>query len=163
MRRIPCACVACDNTIRLPWVVGVPPGEQLRFQSVADCKYRKILEESNEWDIIVLEVDHDRANMDDVDEARDEVPVSLSSNIAADFKIGGYGAIVTSDEDAIFGYWIIKWTSEPYTCQDTGRLVCDGYYLDPVGGVPKWWTPSGDAKKIPSLHIALADVQMDPI
>jgi hypothetical protein len=54
MSRIPCACVACDNTIRLPWVVGVPPEDQLRFQSVTDCKYRKILEERNEWDIIVL-------------------------------------------------------------------------------------------------------------
>jgi hypothetical protein len=83
MRRISCACVACDNTIRLPWVVGVPPEEQLRFQSVTDCKYCKILEERNEWDIILLEVDHNRAKMDDVDAARDEVLVSLSSNIAA--------------------------------------------------------------------------------
>jgi hypothetical protein len=29
MRSIPYACVACDNTIRLPWIVGVPPEEQL--------------------------------------------------------------------------------------------------------------------------------------
>jgi hypothetical protein len=123
MRRIPCACVACDNTIRLPWAVGVPPEEQLRFQSVTDCKYRKILEERDEWDIILLEVDHNRANMDDVDAARDEVLVSLSSNIAANVEIGGYGAIVTDDENAEFGYWMIEWTSEPYTCQDTGRLV----------------------------------------
>jgi hypothetical protein len=75
MRRIPCACVACDSTIRLPWVAGVPPEEQLQFQSVTDCKYCKILEERNKWDIIVLEVDHNRANMYDVDAARDEVLV----------------------------------------------------------------------------------------
>jgi hypothetical protein len=56
MRRILCARVACDNTIRLPWVAGVPPEEQLRFQSVTDCKYRRILEERNEWDIIVCYV-----------------------------------------------------------------------------------------------------------
>jgi hypothetical protein len=147
----------------LPWVVGVPPKEQLQFQSVTDCKYRKILEERNEWDIIVLEVDHDRANMDDVDAARDEILVSLSSNIAANVEIGGCGAIVIDDEKAEFGYWMIEWTSEPYTCQDTGRLVCDGYYLNPVGGAPKWWTPSGDAKTIPLVHIFMANVQMDPI
>jgi hypothetical protein len=94
--------------------------------------------------------------MYDVDEPRDEVLVSLSSNIAADVAIGGYGAIV-------FGYWIIEWTSESYTCQDTGRLVCNGYYLNPVGGAPKWWTPSGDAETIPLVHIVMADVQMDPI
>jgi hypothetical protein len=101
--------------------------------------------------------------MDDVDDARDKVLVSLSSNIAANVEIGGYGAIVTSDENALFGYWMIEWTSEPYTYQDTGRLVCDGYYLNPVGGAPKWWTPSGDAKTIPLVHIVMADVQMDPI
>jgi hypothetical protein len=58
---------------------------------------------------------------------------------------------------------MIEWISEPYTCQDTGSLVCDGYYLNPVGGAPKWWTPSGVAKKIPSVPIAMADVDMDPI
>jgi hypothetical protein len=100
--------------------------------------------------------------MDDVDAARDEVLVSLSSNVAANVEIGGYGAIVTDDENALFGYWMIEWTSEPSTCQETGRFVCDGYYLDPVGGAPKWWTPSGDAKTIPLVHIVMADVQMDP-
>jgi hypothetical protein len=103
------------------------------------------------------------ANMDDVDAARDRVLVTLSSNIAANVEISGYGAIVTDDENALFGHLIIEWTSEPYTCKETGRLVCDGYYLDPVGGVPKWWTRSGDAKKIPLVHIVMADFQMDPI
>ena len=28
MRRIPCACVACDNMIRCPWVVGTIAKEQ---------------------------------------------------------------------------------------------------------------------------------------
>jgi hypothetical protein len=51
---------------------------------------------------------------------------------------------------------MIEWISEPYTCQDTGSLVCDGYYLNPVRGAPKWWTPSGVAKKIPLVHIAMA-------
>jgi hypothetical protein len=46
--------------------------------------------------------------MDDVDAARDEVLVLLSSNIAANVEIGGYGAIVTDDENALFGYWMIE-------------------------------------------------------
>ena len=163
LRRIPCACVACDNTIRLPWVLSVPNQEQPRFQTVSDCQYRKILGVRNEWDIILLEVDHNRANMDDVDAAREEVLVSLSSNIAANIEIGGYGAIVTEDETARDGYWIIEWTSDPYTCQDTGRLVCDGLYLNPVEGGPKWWTPSGHAETIPLVNIVMADVNMDAI
>jgi hypothetical protein len=36
--------------------------------------------------------------MDDVDAARDDVLVSLSSNIAANVEIGDYGAIVTDDD-----------------------------------------------------------------
>jgi hypothetical protein len=55
--------------------------------------------------------------MDDVDAVRDKVLVSLSSNTAANVEIGGYCDIVTDDENALFGYWMIEWTSEPYTCQ----------------------------------------------
>jgi hypothetical protein len=102
LRRIPCACVACDNTIRLPWVVRVPPEDQPRFKTVTDCVYRKILGVRNEWDVIRLEVDHTRANMDNVDAAREEVLVSLTSNIAANVIIKGYGAIVT-EPGMVFG------------------------------------------------------------
>jgi hypothetical protein len=99
----------------------------------------------NEWDVIQLEVDYTRANMDDVDAAREEVLVSLSSNIAADVVIKGYGAIVIDDELARDSFWMIDWTTEPYTCQDTGMLVCDGFYLNEVPSCRQWWTPRGQA------------------
>jgi hypothetical protein len=86
----------------------------------------------NEWDVIRLEVNHTCANMDDVDAAREEVLVLLTSNIAANVVIKGYGAIVTDDDNTRDGFWMIEWTTEPYTCQDTGMLVCDGYYLNEV-------------------------------
>jgi hypothetical protein len=163
LRRIPCACVACDTTIRLPWVLAVPNEEQPRFKTVSECQYRSVLGVRNEWDIVELEVDHDKANMDDVDDAREEVLVSLTSNIAANVEIGGYGAIATEDDDATEGYWIIEWTSEPYTCQETDQLVCDGYYLYQVKGGPRWWTPSGATVTIPLVNIVMADVKMDVI
>ena len=163
LRRIPCACVACDSTIRLPWVVGIPSSEQPRFGTVADCRYHKILGARNEWDVVKLAVDHSKANLDDVDAARDDVLLSLSSNIAANIEIGGYGAIVTSDPEARDGYWMVEWTSESYTCQETGKLVCDGFYLNEVKRGPKWWTPSGQAVTIPLLNIVMSDVKMDPI
>jgi hypothetical protein len=87
----------------------------------------------------------------------------LSSNIAANIEIGGYGAIVTSDPEARDGYWMVEWTSESYTCQETGKLVCDGFYLNEVKRGPKWWTPSGQAVTIPLLNIVMSDVKMDPI
>ncbi|OEU12086.1 hypothetical protein FRACYDRAFT_244336 [Fragilariopsis cylindrus CCMP1102] len=151
LRRIPCACVACDSTIRLPWIVGIPSSEQQRFSTVADCRYHKILGARNEWDVVKLAVDHSKANLDDVDAARDDILVSLSSNIAANIEIGGYGAVVTSDPEARDGYWMVEWTSESYTCQET------------VKRGPKWWTPSGQAVTIPLLNIVMSDVKMDPI
>jgi hypothetical protein len=163
VRQIPCACVAGDNSIRLLWVVGVPSEDQPRFQTVTDCVYCKILGVRNEWDIIRLEVDHTRANMDDVDAAREEVLVSLSSNIAADVVISGYGAIATADAEARDGFWIIEWTSEPYTCQDTGMLVCDGFYSNEIPRCPKWWTPSNQAVTVRLVNIVMADVNMDKI
>ncbi|OEU12947.1 hypothetical protein FRACYDRAFT_243199 [Fragilariopsis cylindrus CCMP1102] len=109
-------------------------------------------------------VDGERhANIDDVDTAREEILVSLSSNIAATIEIGGYGAIVTNDEAARDGYWMVEWTSESYTCQETGRLVCDGFYLNEVPGGPQWWTPSGLPVTTPLVNIVMGDVKMDPI
>ncbi|OEU07188.1 hypothetical protein FRACYDRAFT_251490 [Fragilariopsis cylindrus CCMP1102] len=163
LRRIPCACVPCDTTIRLPWQVGVKAPKQPRFATVKDCRYRKILGLRNEWDVVRLEVDHVKANIDDVDTAREEILVSLSSNIAATIEIGGYGAIVTNDEAARDGYWMVEWTSESYTCQETGRLVCDGFYLNEVPGGPQWWTPSGLPVTTPLVNIVMGDVKMDPI
>ena len=76
LRRIPCACVPCDSTIRLPWIVGVAAPEQPRFATVDACRYQKILGVRNEWDVVLLEVDHIKANMDNVDAAREDVLVS---------------------------------------------------------------------------------------
>jgi len=163
LRRIPCACIACDTAIRLPWLIGTQPEEQPRFKTVEDCQYRKVLGVRNEWDVIRLEVDHSKANLDDVDAAREEVLLSLSSNIAANIEIGGYGAILTDGDGARDGYWLLEWTSDPYTCQETDQLVCDGLYLDEVPGAPKWWTPSGLRVTIPLANIVMADVDMDPI
>ncbi|OEU19555.1 hypothetical protein FRACYDRAFT_235613 [Fragilariopsis cylindrus CCMP1102] len=137
--------------------------KQPRFATVKDCRYRKILGMRNEWDVVRLEVDHVKANIDDVDTAREEILVSLSSNIAATIEIGGYGAIVTNDEAARDGYWMVEWTSESYTCQETGRLVCDGFYLNEVPGGPQWWTPSGLPVTTPLVNIVMGDVKMDPI
>ena len=52
MRRIPCACDACNTMIRQEWVNGKSPEEQPRFRTVTDCKYRSILGTRNEWDIV---------------------------------------------------------------------------------------------------------------
>ena len=82
--------------------------------------------------------------------------------VGEEIQIGLIGAVVTSDEKAD-GYYLIQWTGTPYTDQDTGGLLCDGKYLNPVGGAPKWYTHSEDFASIDLKHVVLADVIMEEI
>ena len=50
--------------------------------------------------------------------------------------------VINIDDDAPNGYYLVEWVSLPYTCQDTGDLLCDGRYLNPVPCAPFWYTPS---------------------
>ena len=70
-----------------------------------------------------------------------------------------YGAFSTLDEDAD-GYYIVQWTSTPYTLQEdmelkeytpairikAGELVCDAVYYNKVAGARGWYTPTRRAR-----------------
>ena len=163
MRRIPCPCKACDSTLRLDWVVGTDPDEQPRFQSVEHCQYRKVLGSRNEWDIVTLKDAPNGSNDDDIDIAKASVLVSLSSNIYDNIEVGQYGALVTVDENARDGYFIIEWRNVPYTQQVSGKLVCDAYYLEQAPRAPKWWIPSMQEVTVDLNNVVLANVIMDEI
>jgi len=53
-------------------------------------------------------------------EAHDEVLMSMATMAAERVQVGGYGALATEDAD---GYYIFKWTSEPYTQQEDVELT----------------------------------------
>ena len=100
------------------------------------------------------------ADNDKIDAAKEKVLVSLSSTISDGIKEGHYGAVVTEDPKAPDGYWIVEWTSTPYTDQKTGNLVADALYLDTVAYAPKWWTRSVQVIKVKINNVVLADVKM---
>ena len=68
---------------------------------------------------------------------------------------GGVGVFQTEDPDAD-GYYLIKWTTSPYTLQEdkllneyeppqlvkAGEIVCEGQYFNPVSRARLWYTPS---------------------
>ena len=81
--------------------------------------------------------------------------------MAEKINIGGHGAFGTEDENAD-GYYIVKWTSVPYTLQEdvelteftpairikAGELVCDADYYNKVPGARHWYTPTqGEERK----------------
>ena len=36
---IPCACVACTSILDKPWIYGIPPDKQERYEFVTKCTY----------------------------------------------------------------------------------------------------------------------------
>ena len=85
----------------------------------------------------------------------------ISTYNANDIEEGYIGAVVTSDEDADGGYYLIKWTGTPYTNQESGELVCPGDYLLPVGRAPKWYTPGEDSDVVLVKHVVVGKVNME--
>jgi hypothetical protein len=65
--------------------------------------------------------------------------ISLSQIIEQNISIGEYAAISTIDKKADGGYYLVQWTSTPFTSQSSRRIgngiieegaaVCDGVYL----------------------------------
>ena len=85
--------------------------------------------------------------------------VKNDTNCCQHFKLH-YGAEVTEDPKAPDGYWMVEWTSTPYTDQATGNLVADALYLNTVDYAPKWWTRSVQTTKVKINNVVLADVKM---
>ena len=87
----------------------------------------------------------------------------MSSTIHNGIKEGNYWAQVTEDPKTPNVYWIVKWTSTPYTDQATGNLVANALYLNTVDYAPKWWTRSVQTTKVKINNVVLADVKMTEI
>jgi hypothetical protein len=74
---------------------------------------------------------------DEADLLRREVQEHLTVTVSTEIEIGKCRAIVTSNKDAD-GYYIVQWTSHPFTCQETGKMrCCCGKYLNLPNGIPK--------------------------
>ena len=88
-------------------------------------------------------------------------------------ELGGIGLVATEDPDTR-GYYVLKWTSLPYTLQADkptefgtfaeGTLVADGEYLNPVGRARDWYTGSpGNVTTVQVAHVLLPGITLLPI
>ena len=181
-RRIPCACAACLQQLALPWRPGVEAEAQPMFASSTGCMFWPIFKKAagergiNDWRIVKLEPKK-QSDPSEEEEAREEVLAGMTEMMAQSIETGKYGAFATTDEDAD-GYYVVKWTSEPYTLQDSidtakygwamkaGELVCDAEYYNKVGGASLWYSPTkGEERKVKVRvqQVVAADLTMLPI
>ena len=184
VRKIPCGCVPCLRRMALPWVPGVAPEEQPRYASSTDCVYWPIFKQAdgepgiNDWRIIHLRPGKD-SDAAEEEEALADALAGVTAEMAAGIRIGKYGAFATLDEDAD-GYYVVGWTSEPYTLQEdidleqydppivikSGELVCDAEFFNKVPGAKLWYTKTeGEERKVVVRvkQVVASDLTLDAV
>ena len=85
---------------------------------------------------------------------------------------GEVGAVGTTD-NAAMGYYVVKWTSEPYALQAdaegvsgviaAGAMVVDAVYFNMVGSAPYWYTQSELTTVVEVRHVLRSGLQMEEI
>jgi len=125
----PCACDACLKQLDEPWKPGVDAEDQPRFASSVHCKFWSIFKQAdgqpglNDWKIITLEPKKE-SDPSEAEEAMAEVLAGVTERMSEAIRDSEtkYGAFSTLDEDAD-GYYVVKWTSTPYTLQHDLELT----------------------------------------
>lgn len=184
MRRIPCACPACLKQLEEPWKPGVPAEKQPRYASSVDCVYWPNFKQAdgepglNDWKVVTLvhKKDSDAAADEDINV---EILAGIETRMAELIEPGHHGAFSTLDEDAD-GYYVVKWSSAPYTLQadveltmytpaikiKAGELVVDAEYYNKVEGARLWYTPTqGEGRKttVRVQQVLAANLTLEPI
>jgi hypothetical protein len=152
VRRIPCACAGCLEQLAKRWQPGVQANQQPRYVSSTTCHLWPIFEGLNDWIIITLEPTASTSR-EEIEETWAVALEGIATRMAEKVEVGMFGTFQTDDPDAD-GYYLVEWTSVPYTVQDNvelteydppiqiekGELVCDGKYWNKVPRAKLWYT-----------------------
>ena len=127
--------------------------KQPRYKRNKKCELWPIFEGENDWKIVELRAKSAaEAKGDAARSSQYTVLQSMVARMTLLIKQGGRGAFGTEAEDTD-GYYMVDFTSEPYTLQedmeteDFGTLaavetvVVDAEYLNPVQRARRWFTP----------------------
>ena len=106
-RRIPRHCEHCKQQILKPWVSGLEPKVQPRFQPVTNCKYKDILLNMNKWYFVKLEEQRSKKNQnhhkfmdEDANLYRKDLRDHVGNLMYSEIAEGNVGAFVVNDEEA---------------------------------------------------------------
>ncbi len=147
------------------------PTAQPRYAHNKECVMWPSYEGANDWKVCAL-VPKTEA---DKKEARESICCVLNAYVARMSLImrkGEVGAVGTTNE-AVMGYYLVKWLSEPYTLQTdtagmsgmipTGTIVADVLYFNRVHCTPHWYTPSGVMTLFEVKYVMRTGLQLQPI
>ena len=82
--------------------------------------------------------------------------------MSREIKKGRVGAQAISGVDARQGYYLLKFTSRRCTDQTTGKLMCDGEYMNDVKFTSDpWFTPNIHKCSVEVSKIVSANVEME--
>jgi hypothetical protein len=178
-RRIPCGCTGCMTNLSKEWKAGVPAEKQDRYGGSETCKWWAVFQGLNDWTILTL---NKGASTDDEDlEESMEVALRGIAIMNAERMVEGeYGAFMTDDPDAD-GYYVVTWTSPPYTLQEDlrleeympaiiiekGELVCNALYWSKVRGARRWYVEELESttvvrvKQVVAPKVVLYEISVD--
>jgi hypothetical protein len=148
VHRFPCLCKVCLAQLEKPSV-------QERYARNESCVWAEVFKDGhrNDWKIIDL-VQKSGSNPEEMEQAQRMVLESIAARYAKEIQKGNFGAFMMSDR-ATDGYYLVQWSSAPYTLQSDsfldkydlpllsrqGVLVCDAKYYNKVPRAKHWYTP----------------------
>jgi hypothetical protein len=163
MRRFPCDCIPCNTQINEPWDTEIPDDDwttQPRFKNPENCEYKPVLEDYNDWKFVTVEPTKNSTPQEQQEELTlfyNEILQQYEDRAKEEIVVGGFGAMETEADTN--GYYLIKWTSEPYQLTEEtevegcsagpmpkGTFVCDGKYWDPLHRSHNWFYCNPEAE-----------------
>ena len=136
IRRIPCACAECIYMLEKPWILGLTPQQQPRYQTFVDFTYWPVLGSFINWNIVKLS--HKATTSEDFYDIHQVFLDGIRKNIASLVQPGEYGSMNTTDTSTMI-YYVVKFFSEAYTLQydttyddqisSSGEIVVKAQYL----------------------------------
>jgi hypothetical protein len=172
IRRIPCACDACFDQLKISWEPGTVPNEQPRYKQNKECELWPVFDGHNDWEIVEI-----RRGVDTPDEDMEDVYATVLESIAdvmaSEIEQQKIGAVSTLDDE----YYLLKWTTLPYRINGDqslteydppihvkdGELVCEGEYLESLLRAKGWYYPTTIKTVVRLQQVLAADVKMSPI
>ena len=94
---------------------------------------------NNNWHIVQLQTDTTKSDETDLLELKKRQLENITASIASKTKVGNFGAIATSDNKYVEGYWINEWKSTLYYDDETGQQVFDVNWMYSLNYTPSWY------------------------
>ena len=154
VRRIPCMCDSCAQQLDKSWLPNKSFTEQPRYMSDnVHCKLWNVLGPLNNWRLISI-VDNDPQYIKSTSIITQNIfRETLHERASAMMSLieeGNYGAIATTDNAALSGYYVFCFKSCGYILQNSietnsgkipaGEFVCDVTWLNSVPNTTRFYS-----------------------